>query len=498
MIKHLKPELLPALRDDYGKKGLVKDISAGIMVGIVALPLAIALAIASGLGPKEGIVTSVVAGLVSALVGGSRHQISGVTGAFSVVVSGLLAKFGMAGLASATFIAGVILVIMALFKAGALVKYIPAPVVAGFTMGIAAIIFISQLKDFLGIYIHFPAGNLKKIIAIFSNLNLTQLSSVLTGAAALAVIITAEKLNPRLPSMFLALIVCSVINIWAKAPTLGDFFGSENLTLTPDLSFLGSSGTIAQLLPAAATIAMLSAISALLSAVVAEELSGKKHNPHSELFGQGLANIIAPIFGGSPSTGAVARTSENVRAGAKSPISAVVHCLVMALWGFVFMGLAAYIPMSAFAAVLFIVCYNMSDFKRAGYICRVSLKDITLLTAAFLLTVFADLILAILLTSAAAAAVELLFRLSPKHRGSIICEDGTVHLKGRISYLDLKALSDIETDVLDFNGITRIDSDALLRISRLLKSGKIKRIRCDNAKLMRRVKHDTEFVRRLL
>lgn len=491
MLKHILPEIVPALKG-YGKRGLLKDISAGLIVGIVALPLAIALSIASGLGPKEGIITSVAAGFFAAVAGGSRQQISGVTGAFSVVVSGLLLSHGLSGLFAATFIAGVILILMGLFKVGALVRFIPSSVVAGFTLGIAFIIFLSQIKDFLGLTATIPAGNLDKISAIAAGISTVNWRSVIIGITALIVIIAVEKINRKLPSMFIALIVCSLLNIFTAAPALGDFYGTANLTLSVDISFIKGLDLLA-ILPPAITIALLSAISALLSAVVADDITGSKHNPHSELIGQGLSNIMSPIFGGSPSTGAVARTSENARAGAVSPISAIVHCAVMALWGFAFMGLAAYIPMAAFAAVLFVVCKNMSDFKRLFYILRVSPTDALMLLSAFVLTVFVNIIFAILITSAISAVINIIKNFAPKKKLTISAQQGVTTISGNLNYLNINKIGTDNIDTLDITNITGMDCGAMLFLSKRLKGGKIQHIVCSNKKLLKKISHDKEF-----
>jgi SulP family sulfate permease len=378
-----------------------RNILSGLVVGIVALPLAMAFAIASGVKPEQGLYTAIVAGVVVSLFGGSRLQIAGPTGAFVVILAGVTATFGVDGLLLATLMAGVILVLLGVARLGGVIRFIPHPVIAGFTAGIAVIIFVGQWRDFFGLPkvpgIHFHER-------VWQLLNaLPELSPVTTGIAALslAILIIGPRVPgvKRIPGPLLAMGVATALQAWYQfdeVATIASAFGGIPRALPSITIPAWDFGRIVELIPSAFAIAMLGAIESLLSAVVADGMAGTQHDPNQELIGQGMANILAPLVGGFAATGALARTATNVRSGATSPLSGVVHALVLVVVILALAPLAGHIPLACLAAILFVVAFNMSDAPHVAHLIRRAPRaDAVILIVTFLLTVFTDLIIAV-------------------------------------------------------------------------------------------------------
>lgn len=486
-FKSYVPNLFISLKS-YNKKTFFKDLKAGCLVGIVTLPLAIALSIASGLGPVPGMITSIIGGFVAAVLGGSNYQVSGVTGAFTVVISSMLLEFNIATINIIGLLAGIVLVLMGLFKLGKFAKYIPFPVVTAFSVGIAFVISLSQVKDFFGLTLTSTEDGFKRVIAIINAFPTINWRSTLIGVISIASILIIEKINKKLPAMFLALIVATVLNLFINSTTLGDAFGMIKVNFTLDFGFVDFSD-ISQLIVPAIKIALISALSTLLTVVTADEMTGTVHNPHSELFAQGVATVAAVGFGGIASAGVIARTNENVKNGAKTPVSAIVHCFIMLGWALVFMPIAIYIPLSAFSAVLFIVCKNMVSVKKLKSIFKSSVFESCIFLLAFVLTSFVDLILAIFVSTAIAFIYELfIVRLFNDKSVVNICyqtEDNTTvaYISGRLNFFDIYKISKLKTDTVNVDGITFIDTTALKYLSGLAKRGIIKNIYCTNEKI---------------
>ena len=391
------PKLLLTLRR-YTGHDFVSDLIAGLTVGLVALPLAMAFAIASGVPPQAGIYTAVVAGFLISALGGSRVQIGGPTGAFVVIVAGIVAKFGISGLLMVTAMAGVILVIMGLTGLGTAVKFIPRPITIGFTNGIAVLIASTQIKDSLGLQIGaVPSEFVERMKTLAMNISSLQWPTVALAAASLSVILLVPRVTRRIPGSIVALALgTAAVAIFAlPVATIGSAFGGIPTgmpkfsipTFRPDL--------IVPLLPSALTVAMLAAVESLLSAVVADSMSGDRHNSNVELVAQGIANLFSPLFGGIPATGAIARTATNIRSGAKSPVAGMIHALTLLMILLVAAPLARFVPLATLAAVLFVVAYNMGEWKEIGVILRLSAADKAVWATTFLLTVFADLTVAV-------------------------------------------------------------------------------------------------------
>jgi SulP family sulfate permease len=392
------PKLLTVLRNGYGIAELHADVIAGLTVAIVALPLAMALAIASGASPDKGLVTAVVAGALISALGGSRVQIGGPTGAFVVVVFNIIAVHGYDGLVLATLMAGAILVIAGYARLGSLIRFIPHPVVTGFTAGIAVIIASSQVKDFLGLSIaEVPADFLPKWAAYGEAAGSIDPMTLAVGALSLATILALRRLAPKLPGFLIAVVAAALAVHLLGLPvdTVGTRFGEipSGLPL-PDLPPFSLAKAI-EMLPAALTIAFLAGIEALLSAVVADGMTGFRHRSNQELVGQGVANLASALFGGLPATGAIARTATNIRAGGRSPVAGVCHAIF--LLAFVLFGahLMAFVPMAALAAILFMVAWGMSEADRLLHLRRMPVGDRTVLLLTFGLTVLVDLTVAI-------------------------------------------------------------------------------------------------------
>lgn len=400
-MEKLKPELLTVLKS-YSKEQCQKDVVAGVIVAIIALPLSIALGLASGVTPSMGIYTAIIAGFLVALLGGSKVQIAGPTAAFATIVAGIVLKNGVEGLMLATIMAGVILIIMGLLRFGNLLKYIPYTITTGFTAGIAITLLIGQLKDFTGIT--FPQGvapisTMSKLMALGNNLFSINLQAVAIGLLSLVILIFWPKINQKIPGSLIAVIVASaVVKLGGlNVNTIGSLFTISNEL--PHFTFnLGSISieAIQELFPDALTIAVLAGIESLLSAVVADSMIQSKHRSNMELIAQGIANIGSACFGGIPATGAIARTAANIKNGGRSPISGMVHSLVLLLVLVIFIPYAVLIPMPTIAAILFQVAYNMSGWRNVVHLCKISPKsDLTVLFLTFGLTVVFDLVIAI-------------------------------------------------------------------------------------------------------
>jgi SulP family sulfate permease len=399
------PKLLLSLRD-YSAQEFSHDIAAGVTVGLVALPLAMAFRISSGVTPQAGIYTAVIAGFLISALGGSRVQIGGPTGAFVVIVAGIVAKFGLGGLAVVTMMAGAMLLVMGATGLGSAVRFIPRPVTIGFTNGIALLIASSEIKDFLGLTTPpVPSEFLPRMRVLIDNLTSANGAAIGAACFSLAVVLLLPRFTKRIPGSIIALVICTAASAAFRLPleTIGSKFGGIPSGLPPfalpDLSHV----KIVPLIPAAFTVAMLAAIESLLSAVVADGMTGDRHNSNVELMAQGVANIFSPMFGGIPATGAIARTATNVRSGAKSPVAGMVHALTLLAILLVAAPLARFIPLATLAAILLVVAYNMGEWREIGVILRLSKADILVWAATFGLTVLADLTIAVEVGMALAA-----------------------------------------------------------------------------------------------
>lgn len=397
-----RPKLFSTLRN-YSLSRLKDDLIAGIVVGIVALPLAIAFGIASGVTPTIGLITAIIGGFMVSAFGGNSVQIGGPTGAFIVIVYNIIAVFGLQGLAIATFMAGLILVIMGLFHLGTVIKFIPYPIVVGFTAGIALTIFSTQINDFFGLGLsNVPSEFIPKWGVYFQNLGNIDLATLGVGLVSLLVIVGTPFISKKLPGALIAIIVMTVAVYFLntlfpefKVETIGDRFGSMSSDIPAPHGFELSMATINQLMPSAFTIAILCAIESLLSATVADGVTGSRTNSNTELIGQGIANITVPFFGGIPVTGAIARTMTNITNGGRTPVAGIVHTIVLLLIFLFLMPLINYVPMSCLAAVLIVVSYNMSGWRTIIGIFKSPKSDISVLIVTFLLTVIFDLTIAI-------------------------------------------------------------------------------------------------------
>ncbi|EOU1461758.1 sulfate permease [Clostridium perfringens] len=396
-----KPKLISLLDDKengFSKEQFFKDLIAGIIVAIIALPLSIALGISSGVSPEKGLITAIIAGFIISLLGGSRVQIGGPTGAFVVIVFGIIQNHGVDGLIIATFMAGIILVLFGLLRFGSLIKYIPYPITVGFTSGIAVTLFSTQVKDFLGLSMtKTPSEFIPKWEAYISHMNTTNLYTLAIGLLALVILIFWPKINKKIPGSLIALIVTTLVVFIFNLPvaTIGSQFGkiSSNIPMPhiPNLNL----NTLKALIGPAFTIALLGGIESLLSAVVSDGMIGDKHNSNAELIAQGIANMGSSLFGGIPATGAIARTAANVKNGGRTPISGIVHSITLLLIMLVFMPLAKFIPLTTLSAILIIVSYNMSEWRTFKAILKAPKSDIAILLTTFFLTVLFDLVIAI-------------------------------------------------------------------------------------------------------
>ena len=391
------PKLLLSLRG-YETRDFLADLIAGLTVGLVALPLAMAFAIASGVKPQAGIYTAVVAGFLISALGGSRVQIGGPTGAFVVIVAGIIAKFGVSGLLIVTVMAGAILVVMGLTGLGTAVKFIPRPVTIGFTNGIAILIASTQIKDFLGLQIGaVPSEFVARMRLLAQNISTMQWQTAALSTASLALIILVPRLTRRIPGSIVALLLATGCVAFFALPvaTIGSAFGGIPTGL-PKVSLPAfRPELIVLLIPSALTVALLAAVESLLSAVVADSMTGDRHNSNVELVAQGIANLASPLFGGIPATGAIARTATNIRSGARTPVAGMIHALTLLTILLVAAPLARFVPLATLSAVLFVVAYNMGEWREIGVILRLSPADKAVWAATFFLTVFADLTIAV-------------------------------------------------------------------------------------------------------
>ena len=396
-----RPKLISSLRN-YSLSKFKDDLIAGIVVGIVALPLAIAFGIASGVSPTIGLITAIIGGFMVSAFGGNTVQIGGPTGAFIVIVYNIIATYGLQGLAIATFMAGIILVVMGLFHLGTVIKFIPYPIVVGFTAGIALTIFSTQINDFFGLGLtNVPSEFIPKWGVYLQNFDKIDWGTVAVGIVSLLIIILTPKISKKLPGALIAIIVVTVAVYFLKAllgisvETIGDRFGSMSNEIPEPHGFELSMATINQLMPSAFTIAVLCAIESLLSATVADGVTGSRTNSNTELIGQGIANIAVPFFGGIPVTGAIARTMTNITNGGRTPVAGIVHTIVLLLIFLFLMPLINYVPMACLAAVLLVVSYNMSGWRTVVGIFKSPKSDISVLLVTFFLTVIFDLTIAI-------------------------------------------------------------------------------------------------------
>jgi SulP family sulfate permease len=405
LLERWRPKLLDALAG-YRREHFIADATAGVTVGLVALPLAMAFGIASGVTPQAGIYTAIVGGFLVSLLGGSRIQIGGPTGAFVVIVAGIIAAHGYSGLLMVTMMAGVILLVLAITGLGQAVKFIPRPVVIGFTNGIALLIASTQVKDFLGLDVPaVPSEFFARMAVLAAALHTINWAAVALGTVSLVLILVTPRLSPRVPGTIAALVAGTLAIAALQLPvdTVGSRFGGIPATLPsvriPDFR----ADLILPLLPSALTVALLAAVESLLSAVVADTMSGDRHNANAELMAQGVANVVVPIVGGIPVTGAIARTATNFRSGARTPVAGIVHALTLLVVVLALAPLASYIPMPTLAAVLFVVAYNMGEWREIGGIIRLELADVAVWLITFALTVLADLTVAVEVGMALAA-----------------------------------------------------------------------------------------------
>ncbi|MCI8328214.1 MAG: STAS domain-containing protein [Oscillibacter sp.] len=396
-MRELTPQLIHSLKH-YSRQDLAKDLTAGIIVAIIALPLSIALALASGVSPEQGLYTAIIAGFLISALGGSKVQIAGPTAAFATIVAGIVARSGMEGLATATILAGILLILMGVLRMGSMIKFIPYTITTGFTAGIAVTILIGQLKDFFGLtFQNAPVETMEKLEEVIRTFPTVNWAAAAVGCLALAVLILWPRLFPKIPPSLIAVIVTAgAVKLLAlPVNTIGDLYTISSalprLTL-PALSY----DTVAAVLPDAFTIAVLAAIESLLSAVVADEMISARHNSNMELVAQGVGNAASALFGGIPATGAIARTAANIKNGGRSPVAGMVHAVVLLLVLVLLMPYAALIPMPCIAAILFQVAYNMSGWRTVIKVAKHSPKsDVAVLAATFLLTVVFDLVVAI-------------------------------------------------------------------------------------------------------
>ena len=398
-MKDLTPQLFHSLKH-YSRQDLVKDLTAGVIVAIIALPLSIALALASGVAPEQGLYTAIVAGFLISALGGSKVQIAGPTAAFAIIVAGIVARSGMEGLATATILAGVMLVLMGVLKLGSMIKFIPYTITTGFTAGIAVTIVIGQLKDFFGLtFTHSPVETMEKLEEVIRTFHTVNWTAAGVGVLALLILCLWPMVKPlqKIPASLIAvLFTAGAVKLLAlPVNTIGDLYTISSAPPQLHLPTF-SYETIAAVLPDAFTIAVLAAIESLLSAVVADEMIGARHNSNMELVAQGVGNAASALFGGIPATGAIARTAANIKNGGRSPVAGMVHAVVLLAVLVLLMPYAALIPMPCIAAILFQVAYNMSGWRTVVKVVKRSPKsDIAVLAVTFFLTVAFDLVVAI-------------------------------------------------------------------------------------------------------
>ena len=506
------PKLFQMMKK-YSKEQFVKDIIAGVIVAIIALPLSIALALASGVSPEQGIYTAIVAGFVIAFLGGSSVQISGPTAAFATIVAGIVATKGMSGLIAATVLAGIILILMGLFKFGALIKFIPHTIVTGFTSGIAVTIVIGQIKDFLGLtFAHAPIETMEKLKECFATIGTINWTALLVGVVAMAILIVWPKINAKIPPSLIAVLVTIVLvkTFKLEVNTIGSLYEISSKLPVPTLPHF-SLELIKDVLPDAFTIAILAAIESLLSCVVADGMVGDKHNPNTELIAQGAGNIASSIFGGIPATGAIARTAANVKNGGRTPIAGIVHALVLLLVLVVLMPYAALIPMPTIAAILFMVAYNMCGWREFVNLVKTAPKsDILVLLVTFVLTVVFDLVVAIEV-GLVLAAIMFLKRMSEvaevrsweyvdhEQDGLTVVPKGTLvyELEGPMFFAAADKFMQVSVDKLTRVVILRMRSVPAMDISAFRKLEEVYHI-CRRKNITLLLSHVTEQPRRMM
>ena len=400
-LRGFQPKLFSTLKNGYDKQTLVQDLLAGVIVGIVALPLAIAFGIASGATPEAGILTAIVAGFIISFFGGSKVQIGGPTGAFIVIVYGIIQEYGMSGLCIATFMAGAFLILMGVLHLGTIIKYIPYPIVVGFTSGIALTIFATQIKDLFGLQIEsVPAGFIDKWTVYFQHFDTVSWWSLLIGVGSILIIVFTPKISRKLPGSLVAIIIMTIVCLILRSlgvegiETIGDRFSISTELPQAEVPRINWE-SITRLAQPAMVIAMLGAIESLLSAAVADGVIGDRHDSNQELVAQGIANMVSPLIGGIPATGAIARTMTNINNGGRTPIAGIAHAIVLALIYLFLMPLVKFIPMACLAGILVVVSYNMSEWRSFKAILKNPKSDIIVLLVTFFLTVIFDLTVAI-------------------------------------------------------------------------------------------------------
>jgi len=482
------PKIFYTLRH-YDRAKFMKDIMAGIIVGIVAIPLAIAFGIASGVGPTEGLVTAIIAGFIVSALGGSRVQIGGPTGAFIVIIYGVVQQFGLGGLAIATIMAGIMLVLMGVFKRGTIIKFMPYPIIVGFTAGIAVTIFSTQINDLLGLGIEdVPANFIEKWKCYFANLGSTNWWALGIGLASILIIVGTPYISKKIPGSLLAIVVMTAF-CWAlehftgihPVATIGDLYELPSGLPSFRIPSLGEESlwtTIQALLPTAFTIAMLGAIESLLSAMVSDGVIGSRHNSNTELMAQGLANIVVPFFGGIPATGAIARTMANINNGGRTPVAGIVHTIVLLLVLLFLGGLVGAIPMPCLAGVLIMVSYNMSGWRTIRSMCRQSRSDIAILFTTMLLTIIFDLTIAIEV-GLILAVVLFVRRIMETSNISVLRDEMELHHDGEEGDIQLAIPQGVEVYEIDgpfffgvatkFEELTSMRNSMPIRIVRMRK-----------------------------
>ncbi|WP_297518436.1 SulP family inorganic anion transporter [uncultured Clostridium sp.] len=402
-----KPEFFSMIRKkEITKEQFFRDFRAGVGVAIISLPLSIALGISSGVTPQEGLITAVVAGLITALLGGSPVQIGGPTGAFVVVVFGIVQKYGIEGLIISTFMGGIILILLGVLRLGSLIKFIPYPITVGFTAGVAAILATTEIKDFFGLHMgKVTGGFFSKWIAYITHMNTMNYVTVLVGVGSILIIVFWPRVNKSIPGSLVALIAATIIVklLGLHVETIGSTFGNIPASIPMPKIPTMNLELIKELIGPAITIALLSAISSLLSAVVSDETLGQKHNSNTELIAQGVSNIVSALFGGIPSAGVVARTTANIRGGGRTPIAGIVNAVLLLIIMLVLMPLAKFIPLTTLGAILLVVAYKMTKWKTMYAISKGPKSDLLLLAVTFILTVVFNVVVAVEVGMAIAA-----------------------------------------------------------------------------------------------
>ena len=459
-MKYLQfqPKIIQCLQN-YSKQKFTADLMAGIIVGIVALPLAIAFGIASGVSPEKGIITAIVAGFAISAFGGSRVQIGGPTGAFIIIIYGIIQQYGLEGLAIATVLAGIFLILLGITRLGTIIRYIPYPIVVGFTSGIALTIFTTQIKDLFGLQItgEVPADFISKWVVYAQHFSTIDIATTLIGIFSVVIIALMPMVSKKVPGSLVTIIVMTIVGVvltnyfGIHVDTIGDRFKidpSVPEAVVPELTWERMKGLVTP----AITIAILGAIESLLSATVADGVIGHRHNSNQELIGQGIANILSPIFGGIPATGAIARTMTNINNGGKTPVAGIIHAIVLLLIYFFLMPLAAYIPMACLAGVLVMVSYNMSGWRTIRQLMRNPKSDIIVLWLTFLLTVIFDLTVAIEV-GIILACFLCMRRMAETTQVSVLTEEIDPNEENEINPLNLEHLSIPKgVEVYEING----------------------------------------------